>query len=85
MALPRMIRVFEIALALAPLLAVLAWRVWAPGKAPTVAAIAAVGIVLAMLVGGMVWLRFQDAEPRDSIYITSHIENGVVIPERGVP
>jgi hypothetical protein len=80
-----MIRLFEIALLLAPLLAVIAWRIWAPGKAPTVAAIAAAGAALVLLVGGMVWLRFQDAEPPDAVYIPSHIENGVVVPERRAP
>ncbi len=80
-----MIRVFEIALVLAPLLVVVAWRIWAPGKVPTVAAIVATGVALAMLMGAMVWLRVRDAEPPDAVYIPSHIENGVVVPDRRAP
>lgn len=80
-----MIRVFEIVLLLAPIAAFIAWRIWAPGKAPPVAGIAVAGVVLAISAAGLFWLRFQDASPPDAIYIPSHIENGVVVPERRVP
>ena len=80
-----MIRLFEIVLLLAPLVAFVAWRVLAPGTVPPVRSLVGAGIVLAILAAGLVWLRFEDASPPDAVYIPSHIENGVVVPERRVP
>ena len=77
-----MIRFVELLLLFAPLAAFVAWRVWAPGHVPSVGMILAMGAVLAILAGGMVWLRFHDAEPRDSIYVPSRIENGRIVTEQ---
>ena len=77
-----MIRFVELLLLFAPLAAFVAWRVWAPGRVPSVGMILAMGAVLAILAGGMVWLRFHDVEPRDSVYVPSRIENGRIVPEQ---
>jgi len=75
-----MIRLTEFLLLIAPLAAFVAWRVFAPGKVPSVGMILAAAAVLVGLAGVMVWLRFADAEPRGSVYIPSHIENGRIVP-----
>ena len=80
-----MIRLAEVVLLLVPLAAFIAWRVLAPGKVPSVGLIVGAGAVLAILAGGLVWLRFEDASPPDAVYIPRHIENGVIVPERLVP
>jgi hypothetical protein len=80
-----MIRLAEFLLLFAPLAAFIAWRVLAPGKIPSAGTIAGMGAVLAILAGGLVWLRFQDAAPRDAVYIPSHMENGKIVPERQGP
>jgi hypothetical protein len=80
-----MIRLTEFLLLFAPLAAFVAWRVWAPGKVPPVGMIVVMGAALAILAGGLVWLRFQDTAPPGSIYIPSHIENGRIVPERHTP
>ncbi len=80
-----MIRVLSILLFLAPLATIVAWRIWAPGKVPGVVSIVAIGAVIALLVGGLVWLRVQETEPPDAVYIPSRIENGIVVPDRRTP
>jgi hypothetical protein len=80
-----MIRFAELLLLVAPLAAFIAWRILAPGKVPSFAMILGMGAVLAMLAGEMVWLRFRDASPPDSIYVPSHMENGKIVPERREP
>ena len=80
-----MIRFVELLLLFAPLAAFIAWRMLAPGKAPSFAMIVTMGAVLAMLAGELVWLRFRDASPPDAIYVPSHIENGKIVPERREP
>ena len=80
-----MIRLAELLLLFAPLAVFVAWRVLAPGKVPSVAIILGMGAALAILALCMVWLRFQDASPRDAVYVPSHIENGRIVPERHLP
>ena len=80
-----MMQFLELLLLFAPLAAFIAWRVLAPGKVPSAGMIVSMGAALAILAGSLVWLRFQDAAPRGSIYIPAHIENGRIVPERHTP
>ena len=80
-----MIRVVELMLLLAPLAAFIAWRIWAPGKAIPSSAMIGVGAALVLATALLVWLRFEDASPPDAVYIPSHIENGLVVPDRRGP
>ena len=75
-----MIRLTELLLLFAPLAVFIAWRLWAPGKAPSVGMIIGLGVVLAILAGGLIWVRFDHSPPRDSVYVPSHIENGRIVP-----
>ena len=80
-----MIRIAEIILLLVPLAAFVGWRVFSPGWTPSVAAIGAAAAFLALMMGGLAWLEYQDAAPPDAIYIPRHIENGQIVPERRAP
>ena len=80
-----MIRLAEIFLLFAPVAIFIAWRVWAPNKQPSVGMIATMAVTLAFLAGALVWLRFQDAAPKDAVYVPSHIENGRIVPDRLAP
>lgn len=80
-----MIRLAELLLLFAPLAGAVAWRVWAPGKAPSYGAIAGLALALLVLAAGLVFFRFRDAAPPGTVYVPRHIENGIVIPERTVP
>ncbi len=75
-----MIRLAEFFLLVAPLAAFVAWRVWAPGKVPSVGMILGAGAVLMGLACVLIWLRSTDAEPRGSVYVPSRIENGRIVP-----
>ncbi len=75
-----MIRLAELLLLVAPLAAFIAWRVFALGKVPSVGMILAAAAVLVGLAALLIWLRSADAEPRGSVYIPSHIENGRIVP-----
>lgn len=80
-----MIRLAELLLLLAPIAAVVGWRVLAPGQVPSVGMIASAAAVLAIMAGTLFWLRVHDAAPPDAIYVPRHIENGRIVPEPRVP
>ncbi len=80
-----MMRLAELILLLAPIAAYAGWRVFAPGRVPSAAMIVTAAVLLTILAGSLVWLRAEDAEPPDSIYIPQHLEDGKIIPGRSVP
>jgi hypothetical protein len=80
-----MIRLTELLLLLAPIADFIGWRVLAPGQVPSAGMIAGMAVLLAMLAGGLIWLRQQDAAPPDAVYIPRHIEGDRIVPDRSIP
>jgi hypothetical protein len=79
-----MLRLVEFALFLAPFAAFFVWRAALPRGGPsrlTVGLGIAMLLVLAALLG---WLSREDTLPPGTEYVPSHVENGVIVPGRGV-
>ena len=74
-----MIRVAEIVLFLLPLLAFVVWRRFGTDRMPSWTALGGFAAVLAVVVGGLIWLRSLDAEPTDRVYVPSHMEGGKIV------
>jgi hypothetical protein len=79
------LRLVEIALFLAPFAAFFVWRAALPRGGPsrlTVGIGVAIVLALAAMLG---WLSGEDTLPPGAQYIPPHVENGVIVPGRGVP
>ena len=75
-----MLRLAELALLLAPLAALVAWRVLAAvgGPSPAMLGIAAASLLL--LAAGLLWLVVAEHHSRSGIYIPAHVEGGHIVP-----
>jgi hypothetical protein len=78
------LRLVEILLFLAPFLAFAAWRFVLPRRGPSSLALG-LGVAMLVILGfALVWLSQEDTLKPGATYIPSHIENGVIVPGRGV-
>jgi Family of unknown function (DUF6111) len=80
-----MIRLTELLLLFAPLAVFVVWRVFMPGQVPSRGLILGLAVGLVLIFCGLMWSRFHDAEPPNSVYIPSHIENGRIVPAQDGP
>jgi hypothetical protein len=57
-----------------------AWRFLLANVVPPVTLVAATGIVVAGLLGALLWLHHTDAENAGRAYVPARIEDGRIIP-----
>lgn len=75
-------RLIEIALFLAPFLAVLVWRILFPSPRPPIWLVWWMSGVLVVLAASLLWLRITDAEDPHRAYIPAELRDGQVLPPR---
>ncbi len=80
-----MIRIAEIILFLAPFAMFAAWRIFFPGMSLSRGMMGAIGAVLVIIFGTLVWLRQEDAEPASATYVPAALEGDRITPPRAIP
>lgn len=78
-------RFVELILFATPFLAFVAWRVLAPDRGPPRALVFGVAGGMLLLLGLLLVLWREDAEPPGAGYEPTRIENGHVVPGRVLP
>lgn len=80
-----MLRLLELLMFLSPFALFAAWRLLLPasGSSPRLVMLAA-GVLL-LLAGGLYWFSRQDVLPPDSSYTPAQLQDGRLVPGRGVP
>jgi hypothetical protein len=73
-----MIRILEILLFLAPFAMFAAWRLLTPNAELGPRQLTMAGVVLAVFIALLVWLRMEDAEPADRAYVPARLQDGIV-------
>jgi hypothetical protein len=79
-----MLRFVEIALFLAPIGLFVLWRVLSPASGPSPRMLAVSAAVLVALFAALLWFQREGGLPSDSTYVPAHLEDGRIIPGRGV-
>lgn len=80
-----MLRLVEVALFLTPFAVVAIWRLLLLARGPSIRLVVALGMIVVLLAGTLLWLRGEDAEPPTAIYIPSHMQNGRIVPSSDAP
>ncbi|MGE0221837.1 MAG: hypothetical protein AB7F35_16925 [Acetobacteraceae bacterium] len=80
-----MIRILEIALFLAPLLAFAAWRLLFPRAELSPRVLIATGAALAVMFGLLAWMRQEDAHAPGTAYVPSELHDGRITEPRSLP
>jgi hypothetical protein len=80
-----MLRLVEVALFLAPFALFAVWRVLVPQAGPPRSLVIGAAVVVLVIAASLVWLRQEDAEPANTAYVPSHMENGQILPPSAAP
>ena len=80
-----MLRFVELALFLSPFLLFAAWRVAAYAGVPSSRFVAGSCVLLAVLVGALLWFQREGALPPGTTYVPATLHDGRVVPGHGVP
>ena len=80
-----MLRLVEILMIAAPIGFFLAWRLLAPSRELTRAMVGAAVLLVLVLAGSLLWLRWEAAEPADAAYVPSRLRDGRVLPPDAAP
>lgn len=80
-----MLRLLELLLFVSPFVAFAAWRLLLPAGGPSPRLMMAVTGVVLLLAGGLYWFSRQNALPRGSPYAPAQMQDGRLVPARGVP
>ncbi len=75
-------RLIEIALFLAPFVAVAIWRLGFPGPRPPRWLVWAMGGIVALMVVTLFWMRAIDAEDPQRSYVPAQLKDGHILPPR---
>jgi Family of unknown function (DUF6111) len=82
---PRMLRFVELALFLSPFLLFAAWRLTAYAGGPSTHVVAASCVLLALLLGALLWFQREGALPSGTTYVPATLHDGRIIPGHGAP
>lgn len=74
-----MLRLVELGLFLAPLVAFLAWRWLSPAGGPSLRLVIGTACTLALLAGTLIWLSVHQALPPDTSYAPARLEDGRIV------
>ena len=80
-----MARIFEILLFLAPFVVFAVWLRLNPSRTLSRAMIVFVFALLALMGGGLVWLRLEDAIPPNAHYVPARMQDGRIVAPVAVP
>ncbi|MBV8094845.1 MAG: hypothetical protein JOY71_16675 [Acetobacteraceae bacterium] len=75
-----MLRLAEVALLLAPIAALVAWRVLAAVGGPSPAIVGIAAATLLLLAAGLFWMSSAERNPPGGTYVPAHVEGGRIIP-----
>ena len=74
-----MARIFEIVLFLAPFVVFAVWLRLNPSRTLSLSIIVFVFALLALMGGGLVWLRLEDAIPPNAHYVPARMQDGRIV------
>ena len=80
-----MLRLVELALFLSPFAVFAVWRLMAAEGGPSVAVLAAAAVLVAVLVGGLIWLSHDRTLPPGTGYAPARLEDGRIVSGHAVP
>lgn len=80
-----MARIFEIVLFLGPFVVFAVWLRLNPSGTLSRSMIVFVFAFLALMGGGLVWLRLEEAMPPNAHYLPARMQDGRIVPPVAVP
>jgi hypothetical protein len=79
------VRFAEIALLALPFVVFVAWRLLAPTAGPPKVLVIAVTATVVAMVGLLLGLWYEEAEPPGTGYVPAQLQDGRIVPGREVP